>query len=148
MSNASANIRRIATRAVLHDQRHHCPELIPVRHATAIFAECCFPRVAAQGKRRLDDDANLGLAHTAEKFLGRIRACAVQAVSLLVIIMRFIGTAKLSASHDEASSAWTVVPCSTRDLMKFSEACSEPNVAGIVRPFCSRITTTTLRLPF
>src|SRR5258707_15122568 len=61
--------------------------------------------------------------------------------------MRLIANLSCNASHDPASSAFSVVPLATRALI---QAIAEPSVLKTpdsVSPSCLRITATTFRLP-
>jgi hypothetical protein len=87
-------------------------------------------------------------AHTAEKFLGPIRASAVKAIGFFVIdALHFVLGVQRNASQELLSSALTIVPLAMRERMNERACPSLRNTAGSERPLRSRMMTTALRLP-
>ena len=91
--------------------------------------------------------ADFGAAQAAEIAFRPIRASAVQAVGFLVIDPLHFKAARADRSTTGASSAFNIVPFSTRDLIHESAAPSERNTAGKLLPLRSRTMTTAWRLP-
>lgn len=90
-------------------------------------------------------DADFRATKAAEVLLGLVRASAIEAISLLAIDPLDLETLMEVIPR---SSFVSVDPLATRARMNVAAWLSLLNTAGTELPPRSRITTTTLRLPF